>query len=88
MLVLYAVLVYVLEDRSKLGIMAAVAVFACDVFVALIYQARALDHTSLLVLFIFVSRVLVFFGGEFYWIYGYLIMYMIIGGFLSYKIAA
>ena len=87
LLILYAVLVYIFEDRSKLGAMAAVAVVACDIFVALIFQARVLDHTSVLILFIFVSRVLVFFGGEFYWIYGYLVMYMIIGGVLTYKIA-
>jgi len=68
--------------------MAAATVFACDIFVAFIFQARVLERVSVLCLFIFGSRFLVFLGGEQYWIYGYLAMYLIIGFILSLKIAS
>ena len=37
LLIVYAFLEYYYEDGSKLGIMAAVTVFACDIFVAFIF---------------------------------------------------
>ena len=37
LLITYAILEYYYEDGSKLGIMAAITVFACDIFVAFIF---------------------------------------------------
>ena len=87
LLFVYGFLEYHFEEKSKLGVMAAATVFACDIFVAFIFQARIMERVSVLCLFIFASRFLIFLGGELYWIYGYLLMYLIIGFILSMKIA-
>ena len=75
-LVLYAWLVYDKDDRSKLGVVSAIAVVLNDVYVYLMYNARIIRRISILSLLCFSSRCFIMLGGSDYWYYGYLAIYV------------
>ena len=75
-LAVYSYLVYNFDNGSKLGIVSSVAVITNDLYVILMYNARIINHISILSLIIFCSRLFILLGGAHFWIYGYLVIFV------------
>ena len=75
-LIVYSWIDYDRNDRSKLALISATAVVVNDIYVYLMYNARIIERVSVLALLIFCSRFFIMLGGEDYWVYGYLVIFI------------
>ena len=75
-LAIYFYIVYDFDNKSKLGIVSALAVVINDIYVYLMYNARIINRIGILTLIMFSSRLFILLGGADYWVYGYLVIYI------------
>lgn len=86
--ILYSIIDFKQNDRSKLGIVTSVSVFFCDVFVLIMFNARIIKMPAFLSFLVFASRILIFTSGIDRWMYGYMIAYMMVSIVISHEIIA
>ena len=75
-LAVYSYIIYDFDNKSKLGIVSALAVVINDLYVYLMYNARIITRIGILTLIMFSSRLFIMLGGADYWVYGYLVIYI------------
>ena len=83
---LYAMLDYTVRDESGIGIITIIAVIVTDVILYLYIHAKIAQNPAEISLHLIVFRVCMFILGGDHWIYGYCIMYLYVGIFLSHHI--
>ena len=82
----YAMLDYIVRDKSGIGIITMIAVIVTDVVLYLYIHAKIAQNPAEISLHLIVFRVCMFILGGDYWIYGYGILYLYAGIFLSHHI--
>ena len=87
-LFVYALLIYLIDDDSRLGAITAFAVVTTDVILYLYIHAEIASSPSEISVNIVVFRTCLFILGGNWWIYGYCILYIYLGLVLSYNIGA
>jgi len=87
MLVVYAWTVHYFDEGSKMGIVTALTVLIQDFYLFLLFNSRLIGRPSFLAMIVFASRILVYGGGATYWIYGYMINFMWLSFYLSWRVA-
>jgi hypothetical protein len=74
-LLVYAILLYLNDNKSKMGIIIAVSVTSMDVFNFLIYRSGMVKSPGGIILLLIINRTLMVGLGQAYWIYGFMILY-------------
>lgn len=82
-----SVLLYLKDDKSKLGIVTSVSVVLMDVFSFLIFHSDMVDSPIIVVILLIVNRVLMVSLGSSYFIYGYMLLYIMYSTAFIYNIA-
>ena len=86
LLVGYSLLLYFLDDKSKLGIIISVSVFCMDLFNVLLVLTGNLTSSSTVTVLLIANRAFMVGLGENYWLYGFMILYMIYALVFVYQI--
>lgn len=82
----YAVIMFFINDRSKMGIVTAVCVMLADLTVIALSKGGIFNRPSLMCLFLLLNRVLIIGGGRYAWSFGLIILYLINAMILSHQI--
>lgn len=79
-LVGYSLLLFFLDNWSKMGIVISISVVCMDIFNLLLYMANMVDSAALMSFLLIVNRLAMVGLGENYWLYGFMILYVIYAG--------
>jgi len=82
----YAVIMYFINDRSKMGIVTGVCVLLADLTVISLSKGGIINRPSAMCLFLLLNRVLIIGGGRYAWSFGLIILYVIDALILSQRI--
>ena len=83
----YAFILYRFDDYNKTGIIVAIAVTFLDIWTFFLVVSKVIDYTIYIIIFLLLNRVLVIGPGEWYWVYGIIILYLVYSIFFTYEIA-
>ena len=86
-LVALSLLLYLNDDKSKLGIITSVSVVLMDSFCFLIYQSDMVDSPIIVVILLIINRIMMVSLGQNYFIYGYMILYVMYSTAFVFQIA-
>ena len=86
-LIALSLILYFLDDRSKLGIITSISVVLMDLFSFLIYQSNMVDAPIIVVTLLIVNRVMMVSLGQNYFIYGYMMLYIMYSTAFVFQIA-
>lgn len=76
-LVIYALLIYLLDNWSKMGIVISISITCMDIFNYILYQSKMVKNTASLVVLLIINRVAMVILGQNYWVYGFMGLYML-----------
>ena len=82
-----SLLLYLNDDKSKLGIITSVSVVLMDVFSFLIYHSDMVDSPIIVVILLITNRIMMVSLGSSYFIYGYMLLYIMYSFAFVYNIA-
>jgi hypothetical protein len=86
-LVALSLLLYLFDDKSKLGIITSISVVLMDVFSFLIYHSDMVESPIMVVILLIVNRLMMVSLGAKYFIYGYMLLYIMYSFAFVYQIA-
>ena len=86
-LIALSLILYFLDDSSKLGIITSISVVLMDLFSFLIYQSNMVDAPIIVVILLIVNRVMMVSLGQNYFIYGYMMLYIMYSTAFVFQIA-
>jgi hypothetical protein len=87
MLFLNALIIYLSDDKSKMGVIIAISVAVMDIFTFILYHSDMVSTPVTVVFLIILNRTLMIILGERYWIYGFMILYLVYAVSFVYMIA-
>lgn len=73
----YSIVLYLFDDRNKMGIITSISVALMDGFNYLLYKSDMVDSPAQIVVLLIINRVMMVSLGQSYWIYGYVGLYII-----------
>lgn len=82
-----SVILYFMDDKSKLGILIAVSVVLMDFFSFIIYHSNMVETPIMVVILLITNRVMMVALGQNYFIYGYMMLYIMYSVAFVYQIA-
>lgn len=82
----YSVIDYHRNDSAQ-GIITSIVIMILDLFILMMYAAKVSREPALIVLFFFFSRICIFCFGQDYWLFGFMIVYIVLGVNCSHNIA-
>lgn len=86
-LVAYALVLYFIDDSSKMGIVISIAVTCMDFFNLVLYISRMVSNASSIIILLIINRIAMVILGASYWIYGFIGLYMLYALALLYIVA-
>lgn len=87
LLLTYALLLFFLDNWSKMGIVISISVIFMDIFNFLIYMSKMVENAATITFLLIINRVLMVVLGEKYWIYGFMFLYCMYAVALFFLIA-
>ena len=82
----YSIIDYYRNDSAQ-GIITSILIVILDLFILMMYFAKVSRELALIVFFFFFSRICIFSFGRDYWLFGFMIVYIVLGVFCSHAIA-
>lgn len=86
-LVGYALVLYFIDDSSKMGIVISIAVTCMDLFNLVLYVSRMVSNASSIIILLIINRIAMVILGASYWVYGFMGLYMLYALALLYIVA-
>lgn len=75
-LIALSLILYLQDNKSKLGIITSFSVVLMDFFSFLIYQSDMVDTPVIVVILLIINRIMMVSLGQAYFIYGYMLLYI------------
>jgi hypothetical protein len=86
-LAVYAFILYRYDNSNKTGIIVAIAVSLLDIWTYFLVLSEVIEKPMFIISFLLLNRVLMIGLGEWYWVYGIMILYLVYSIFFTYEIA-
>jgi hypothetical protein len=86
-LIALSVILYLKDEKSKLGIITSISVVMMDTFAFLIYQSDMVDSPIIVVILLIINRIMMVSLGQNYFIYGYILLYLMYSTAFVFQIA-
>jgi hypothetical protein len=86
-LVAYALVLYFVDDKSKMGIVIAITVTCMDLFNFTLYISKMVSNASSIIILLIINRIAMVVLGESYWVYGFMGLYCLYALALLYIVA-
>ena len=82
----YSVIDYY-RNESLQGLITSIVIIILDLFIFMMYAAKVSREAALITFFFFFSRIFIFSFGRSYWLFGFMIVYIVLGAFCTHAIA-
>lgn len=86
-LIVYAIVVYMFDCNSKMGIVISVSIVFMDAFTFILDYSNMISNAPAIITLLLLNRSLMIGLGDRFWIYGYMILYIIYAVAFIYIIA-
>jgi hypothetical protein len=86
-LIALSAILYLKDDKSKLGIITSISVVLMDTFSFLIYQSDMVDTPIIVVILLIINRIMMVSLGQNFFIYGYMLLYIMYSVAFVFQIA-
>ena len=83
----YALLLFFLDNWSKMGIVISISVVCMDIFNLLLYLSNMVDSAALMCTLLIANRIAMTACGELFWLYGFMILYVIYAACFVFQIS-
>ena len=76
-LAVYAFVLYLIDNKSKMGIIIAISVTIMDLFIGLLWLSGMVHSTPGICSLLIMNRILMIICGDNYWLYGYMLLFLV-----------